>query len=216
MLCWYCRRVKGKRSCPAHGGNGICSRCCGTKRRVEIACPEDCPYLHGEHDPRWEAPARQAEENRFIGYFAGLSPDEVPLLVFLHHLLLEARREAGGLSDRETHEIVSTLSRTFETLSKGVLYQHPSESLRLQGILGRMGNALSHRREIPSAPPASDAEVASLLRKIAAAVDAREKESPGSGTYLDAAEKVFRAAIEQAPPLELSGEGGPGGLIIEP
>ena len=44
MKCVYCHQKKGKRLCPALGGN-ICSQCCGEFRVTVIHCPEDCTYL---------------------------------------------------------------------------------------------------------------------------------------------------------------------------
>jgi hypothetical protein len=46
--CAHCHRRKGKRECPALAGR-ICATCCGRYRRVEIRCPDDCPYL-GSHE----------------------------------------------------------------------------------------------------------------------------------------------------------------------
>jgi hypothetical protein len=45
-VCVHCSNRKGKRSCPALGGE-ICQLCCGKHRLVEIACPPDCRWLHG-------------------------------------------------------------------------------------------------------------------------------------------------------------------------
>jgi len=42
--CASCEARKGKRNCPSLG-NVICSQCCGTKRKKEIDCPEDCFFL---------------------------------------------------------------------------------------------------------------------------------------------------------------------------
>ena len=44
--CLYCSQRKGKRTCPALGGE-ICQLCCGKHRLAEIACPPDCRWLHG-------------------------------------------------------------------------------------------------------------------------------------------------------------------------
>lgn len=44
--CIYCGARKGKRSCPALGGE-ICQQCCGKHRTVDIECPPDCRWLHG-------------------------------------------------------------------------------------------------------------------------------------------------------------------------
>ena len=45
-ICVHCGKSKGKRACPALGGE-ICAPCCGKHRLVEIACPADCRWLGG-------------------------------------------------------------------------------------------------------------------------------------------------------------------------
>jgi hypothetical protein len=42
--CIHCAGSKGKRACPALGGE-ICPTCCGKHRLVAIACPDDCRWL---------------------------------------------------------------------------------------------------------------------------------------------------------------------------
>jgi hypothetical protein len=219
LICWSCGKVKGKRPCPAHGGDGICSKCCGTKRRVEIRCPEDCTYLHGEHDPRWEPPSRKTEETQFISQFASLKREKIPLLVFLHHLLLQARQNlAIDLTDQETQEVVALLSRTFATLSKGIVYEHKSESPRLQAVVRWTKQVLEKRQEIPGTPPATDSEIMEMLDTISSAVQTFRDQSATARSYLDTAERVFRSGLVNAPPLEVPGEEPPpsGGLIVEP
>ncbi len=44
MICSYCGRRKGKRTCPALAGP-LCAPCCGSHRQREIECPADCGYL---------------------------------------------------------------------------------------------------------------------------------------------------------------------------
>ncbi|MGH9463070.1 MAG: hypothetical protein ACRD1X_17815 [Vicinamibacteria bacterium] len=219
MLCWSCERVKGRRSCPAHGGDSICSRCCGTKRRVEIRCPEDCPYLRGEHDPRWEAPGQKTEDLQFLSRFNELSREQIPFLLFFHSLLFRASRElSGGLSDEELKAVVSTLRRTYETLSKGVLYEHQSEDFRLQSTISRLGEILTRRKEIAGVPPASDADVLAVLASTESAIEAHlsAETLTRKKTYVDIAERVFRAAIAEFPTFEPKGEPRAGRLIVEP
>lgn len=42
--CFICNKRTPKRFC-LYYQNNICSICCGERRREEIACPKDCPYL---------------------------------------------------------------------------------------------------------------------------------------------------------------------------
>src|SRR3954465_10781805 len=44
MACPLCQRRKSTRECPALM-QSICSVCCGTKRLVEINCPDSCVHL---------------------------------------------------------------------------------------------------------------------------------------------------------------------------
>ncbi len=46
MKCVHCGQRKGKRRCPALGGD-ICPQCCGEHRLKTIACPPDCVHLGG-------------------------------------------------------------------------------------------------------------------------------------------------------------------------
>src|SRR5689334_14289365 len=46
MKCVKCGARKGKRACPALGGD-ICPQCCGEHRLKSIACPSSCTWLGG-------------------------------------------------------------------------------------------------------------------------------------------------------------------------
>lgn len=212
-LCWFCQKVKGKRACPARGGEPICSRCCGTKRRVEIHCPEDCPYLYGEHDPRWESRARLEEKARFAAPFVGLDEKAANLLAFLHVMLLTASRSLGGdLSDREAQQVVAALARTYETLSKGIIYQHQVDSPRLQSVVDRLAQLLRERERF--VPGASDGDVLAALSALETALATHLQHTAGGRSYLDLAARNFPFDKEQ-PELELK-EGTSGRLIVQP
>jgi hypothetical protein len=187
---------------------------------VEIRCPEDCPYLHGEHDPHWEPPSRKAEETQFIAHFSEVQREQIPLLVFLHHLLLQAQQNFGAaFSDEATLDIVSTLARTLETLSKGVVYEHKSESPHLQAVIRWVGMILEKRKDIPEIPQASDTEIQNMLQTMTSAIQAHREDAKTVRSYLETAGRVFRASLTHAPAIEVPGEteeGAGGGLIVEP
>jgi hypothetical protein len=140
-------------------------------------------------------------------------------LVFLHHLLLQAQQNFGGaFSDKATLDIVSTLARTFETLSKGIVYEHKSESPHRQAVISWVRTVLEKRKEIPEIPQASDTEILNLLQTITSAIQSRREEAKTARSYLDTAERVFRASLTHAPTIEVPDETeeGGAGLIIEP
>jgi hypothetical protein len=157
------------------------------------------------------------EDARFIASFTGLTREQIPLLVFIHSLLVQARRERGDeLPDDELLEVVSTLTKTFETLSKGILYEHKSGDPKLQGLINWLGRGLTQRQEIEGFPKASDDDVKAVLSTVSAAIEAHQKQEPGGRSYLDIAERVFRTSLAQMPAVEIPGEGPGGRLIVEP
>ena len=187
---------------------------------MEIHCPETCPYLHGEHDPRWEAPGQGSEDLRFLARFGAISREQVPFLVFFHTLLIRGSSELPqGLSDDALMTVVATLRRTYETLSKGVLYEHKSEDLALQSMISRLGDALTRRKEIAGIPPASDSDVLAVLTSTQSAIEAHRSggdDASRKKTYLEIASRVFRAAVSEFPSFDEPGEHRPGPLIVEP
>jgi hypothetical protein len=145
--------------------------------------------------------------------------ERLPFLVFFHQILLEARqRYVSDMSNQEALEVVTTLARTYETLSKGVVYQHQSENPRLQIVINWVGQVLDRRSEIPETPQGTDSEVLITLQHVAAAIQAHHEQATGPSNYLDTAERVFREALEKAPAIEIPDEdkSGGGGLIVKP
>jgi len=62
--CVYCHQKKGKRTCPALGGN-ICSPCCGEYRVAVIHCPKDCVYLTNHEGYQRKKIAHTFSQDRF-------------------------------------------------------------------------------------------------------------------------------------------------------
>ena len=216
-ICWSCQKVKGKRVCPARGGELICSKCCGTKRRVEIQCPEDCHYLHGA-DPGWQSQAQKKEEARFIGRFLTLTEGQVVFMLFVHHLIFSSKKRFSNLSDSELKEVIGTAVKTLETRAKGIVYSHPASSPYVESTSAWLADTLSARSEIQTAPEASDDEMLEVLRTIEKAVQEHADESASRESYLSTAWGFFRSTLEGAPPIELPGgdDEPPEGLIVPP
>ena len=57
-----CGTRKARRDCPALGQT-ICAVCCGTKRLVEIQCPDDCVYLPSAREHPAAVVKRQQEHD---------------------------------------------------------------------------------------------------------------------------------------------------------
>ena len=201
--CWSCQKVKGKRACPARGDELICSRCCGTKRGVEIRCPSGCPYLRGGHDAKWESAAQQKEETRFLSHFLGLQDREAAFLFFVHHLILQAGGRLGTLSDGGLSDVLESTLKTLETRSKGVVYQHTCSASELQPLANWLVQVFSARGELANAPEVSDDDAIRVLGTMRLAVVAHEQHASARRTYLETAVRVMGPSLSDAPAIEL-------------
>jgi hypothetical protein len=217
-LCWSCSRVKGKRSCPARGGELICSRCCGTKRRVEIACPADCAYLHGSHDRKWSPESREKEAARFFSGAFALDERPAQFFLFLHHVFVTKGKPLLALPDEELRDVVDTAVKTLETRSRGILYRHPSASLHLQALSDWIVGLVSMRDRIEGAPGVSDEEALVALRALAASVGEHGRPEVARERYLERVERILSEYLSEAPDLDLPGEldAPKPGLILPP
>ncbi len=215
--CWSCNKVRGKRACPAHGGELICSKCCGTKRQISIQCPSDCTYLKGA-DAGWQSATRQKEEARFIACFFQLNEAQLVFSLFVHHLVFSAGARFASLSDDELEDVLRTARKTLETRTKGIVYSHHAQWPGLERLADWLAKLLSERAQIQSAPEASDADVVQVLQTIERAVEAHASQGAKRGGYLELARQVFASSLEGAPPLELPSEldEPPSGLIVTP
>lgn len=200
--CWSCSKVKGRRVCPARGGSLICSKCCGTKRKVEIDCPADCSYLHGA-DPNWQSANRQREDARFLSRFLSLNEEQVMFLLFTHHLLLSARRRFTALSDAQLEEVISTSAKTLDTHTKGIVYSHKSSSPHLDPLSEWLTRVIAARSKIATAPDVSDSTVVEVLEAIGRAIKDHVARPGKTGGYLVTAEVVLQSSLGDAPKIEL-------------
>jgi hypothetical protein len=112
--------------------------CCGTRRQVEIDCPADCGFLvtSQAHPP---ATVRRQQE-RDVGFLMamreGLTDRESEffwvLLTFLAGLKADPLLR---LADEDVAEAAGALAATYETATRGVIYEHRPQSLAAQRLL---------------------------------------------------------------------------------
>ena len=122
-VCPLCRSRKGKRSCPALR-TAICSVCCGEKRLVEISCPQDCVYLEQgtRNDMSREAAdyLRHQEPQKALKWIRA-----VERLGFLLETIERsiASSSIRGLEDEDLLLALMSARKTFDSESKGILYE---------------------------------------------------------------------------------------------
>jgi hypothetical protein len=105
----------------------ICAVCCGTKRLTEIACPPTCIYLESAQRHPAAAVKRQQEHDAAVlmGALGGVSERQLQLFFVIHTFIFRWKHDAAArLVDMEVADAAGALASSFETASRGVLYEH--------------------------------------------------------------------------------------------
>lgn len=189
--CPLCQKRKGRRLCPAKG-ELICSHCCGTKRLVLIACPDDCSYLSGAHAGSWEG--RETERNRdarrLAPYLESLTEDQGRIFLMALVGVTSLRGRHPKLDDALLREAVVALRKTTETRERGVLYEHRPDDLRAQDLVADLLRLFEAKDASGQTTAPSDSDLGPVLRALEGALVASEKENAGRSLFLETAARV--------------------------
>lgn len=178
MTCPLCRARKARRTCPGVGQQ-ICAVCCGTKRLVEIACPPDCIYLTTAQRHPAAAVKRQQEQDVavLLSALGRLSEPQLQIFFVLHAFIARFRPDGRSLGDADVADAAGALATSFETASRGVLYEEQLTSPGAEAL----------RRELKSylATLAGDADGSRFEREVAGVLRGIERgarhQVPGIG-----------------------------------
>jgi hypothetical protein len=209
MVCPLCRVRRARRACPALGQQ-ICAVCCGTKRLTEIRCPGDCPYLATARDHPAAAVVRQ--QQRDLGLIAHFLRDfnqrQSQLFLLISTFLVRYQPpELQRCVDDDVAQAVEALAATFETASRGVIYEHRPAS----GSAGRLASALKALLAEAAGQTAGSAferDTIVVLRRVEEASREARALEPGNGcAFLDLLTRLSRAPAGPA-----EGAASPGSL----
>lgn len=193
--CPLCGQRRARRACPALG-HQICAVCCGTKRLTEIQCPPDCGYLASAKTHPPAALQRQQERDaRFVlPMIAGLSERQYQLF-FLVQGTLHQLAVAGELpvDDDVIRDTAQALAATYETASKGIIYEHRPSSLHAERLARELKPLLEGQEG--QRPVASERDLVEVLRRVERAADkARAALDGGRRAYLDLVGRLMQPA----------------------
>ena len=156
------------------------------KRIVEIACPETCGYLRSSraHPPAAVLRQRDLDLRTLVPFIEGLGEDELRL--FWAVLSFIKRYKSDGLlplGDDDVADAAAALAATYETASRGLIYDHQAGSLQAQRLLGDVKAFLS--RAVKQGQPGIDQAVGTILRRVErAAKEARVSLGGGPAVFL--------------------------------
>jgi hypothetical protein len=169
MLCPLCGQRKARRACPALREQ-ICAVCCGTKRLTEIQCPSNCAYLATarEHPPAVAVRQQQRDVAALVGYMQDFSERQTRLFFLIATFLLRYEPpELHPLVDEDVAEASAAIAATFETASRGVIYEHRPNSLSAERLAGELKPLLAKASDQGGEGVQRDTAV--VLRRVEAA-----------------------------------------------
>jgi hypothetical protein len=191
MSCLLCRQRRGKRACPAKG-ELICSPCCGSKRRVEVDCPPGCVYLNGVHAGAWDGRVRERERDlrRIRPHIGGLTEAQGRLVLLALAGTTAIRAGRRDLDDRLLLGAIVALRKTAETRERGILYDHPAQDARAQGLAYELARLFEAKDADGALHTPADRDLVAALRALEAALTATAREGDGPHAFLDTAARL--------------------------
>ena len=195
--CPLCRRRRARRACPALGYQ-ICAVCCGTKRLSEIQCPSDCTYLVSArtHPPAVVQRQQERDARFLLPLIDGLGRRQYQLFFVVQatiHRLAET--DEMPVNDDVVRDTAQALAATYETASKGIIYEHRPSSLPAERLARELKPLLEGKDGRD--PVASERDLLEVLRRVErAATDARKTLDGGTHAYLNLVGRVMRSSSD--------------------
>jgi hypothetical protein len=214
VVCPLCANRRARRGCPAVGQQ-ICAVCCGSKRLVEINCPSDCVWLASarEHPPAAAVRQQQRDRSLLMPLMLDFTERQAELFFLVASFIVRYEPpELHPLFDEDVADGVGALASTFETASRGVIYEHRAASLPAARLSAALKPALAEMgRGFGSA---FERDAAGVLRRLATlAGDVRALEPDNRRGLLELLRRVV-TAIPAAASSATGSEEPPPSLIV--
>jgi hypothetical protein len=170
---------------------------------TEIRCPADCPYLASsrEHPPAAVVRRQQQDVSWLVRAMRDFNQRQSEL--FLLVCTLVARHQPGewqSLVDKDVTEAAEVLASTYETASRGIIYEHRASS----ATSGRLVTVLKQALDEAGAHGGSafERDAAVVLRRLVEVAHELHLEAGGTRAFLDLLDRTVRkrdAAPEESP-----------------
>ena len=210
VVCPLCGIRRARRGCPAIDRQ-ICAVCCGTKRLVEIQCPADCPWLASarEHPPAAAVRQQQRDIASVVQFVRDFSERQSQLFFLIATFLLGYEPpELQPLIDDDVAEGVAALASTFETASRGLIYDHRPASMAAERMIAGLKPMLLDAGR--GAGSAFERDAAVVLRRVEESVrHVRGQDSGNRRTFLELLRRVIREPPRPDGPADRAGAAGP-------
>jgi hypothetical protein len=181
---------------------------------VQIECPSDCAWLASarEHPPAVVVRQQQRDLALLVQFMRDFSQRQSQLFFLINTFLVRYEPpELQTLIDADVAEATAALAATFETASRGVIYEHRPASLPAERLAAALKPLLVEAGH--GAGSAFERDAALVLRRVEEAVrDVRALDQENRRAYLDLLGRV----ITKTPNADTPGTHATGAEAAEP
>src|SRR5881396_1031033 len=157
-------------ACPALAKE-ICPVCCGTKRLVQIQCRSDCTWLASarEHPAAVVVRQQQRDVSLLVQFLRDFSERQSQLFLLVTTFLIRYEPpELQQFIDDDVAEAAAAMAATYETVTRGVIYEHRPASLPAERLATALKPVLAAAGK--GAGSSFDRDAAVVLRRVEEAV----------------------------------------------
>jgi hypothetical protein len=174
--------------------------CCGKKRLVEIACPPDCAWLASarEHPPAVVIRRQQQDVGVLMEFLRDFNRGQSQLFLMIATFLVRYEPpELHALIDEDIVEAMSALAATYETASRGLIYEHRPASLAAERLVAALKPVLSEAGQGGGSP--FERDLAVVLRRVE---EAARTAGDDRRAFLDLLSRMIRTGEHDSAPDE--------------
>lgn len=184
---------------------------------VTVNCPSDCRYLHAasEHPPAVVKRQQERDVRFVVALLQGLTERQQEIVVAVQTFLRSGQSDDTILSDPDIRQAAAALAQTFETASRGIVYEHSATSVGGQQLAAELRAMVDTSREQGARLPDGDLAIAFRRVEMAAREAGTAVGQPdGEGNaYISLLRRVFKAPTPETEPPD-GEDRTPGGLIV--
>jgi hypothetical protein len=150
LSCAICEKRKEKRFCLAIHGR-ICPQCCGESREVTLDCPAECVYLRQSREHEKPRPLEDLDQATLfpqVNIGEQFLYEQEHLLLGLSFALAKSARADRLIKDADLIAALSSLAKTYETLTNsGLYYASPITSVSQYSVVTELQSMVKEYRE---------------------------------------------------------------------
>jgi hypothetical protein len=192
--------------------------CCATKRLVEIHCPADCVYLTTarEHPPAAAVRRQQRDLSQVVEALRDFNERQSRLFLAVNTTILRYQpADLHAIVDEDVIEAAAALAATFETASRGLIYEHRPATRTAEHLGTALRQMLSEAGQRGGSAFERDAAV--VLRRIEQTARGAHADDPGNPrAYLGLLDRVVRQPAADRDSGDPAGGEGQGSRLILP